>query len=137
MTRPNGLQRNAISQGVHKMVVNGVNLTIVSRNSMAKQTLNNEDFRPLGGGKYLYTASFGREKLYKAAGYDLNKIDFAVPQSWLNEPANHKRFYGGRDRAVWSYESKNNRFGGGPVWDTEAWRKLKAIVKRRTATTRR
>lgn len=136
MTKKNGLNRNALTAGVHRMVVNGVNLVIVSRNSLAKQTLNPDDLYSLGGGKYLYTETLGREKLYKAAGYDTNKIDFAVPQGWLEIKQNWDRFYGG-DRAVWSYEGKKNRFGGNPVWDSDARKKLRAIINRRIATKRR
>jgi len=123
--------RTQIAPGVTELIVNGVRITVVTRAGIRKHDLAADEIKWLFGGTYLYSPSFYRGKLYDAAGYDINKIDFAVPQSWASQPQIKAKYAKG-DRAVWSYEKKNAY--GKPVWDSEAWRKLRVIIKRRIST---
>jgi hypothetical protein len=62
-----------------------------------------------------------RDVLYRAAGYDVNKIDFAVPVEWQVQPDVMSRIAFG-DRPVWSYET--DTMMGSPVWDSEMYGRL-------------
>jgi hypothetical protein len=62
-----------------------------------------------------------RDQLYRAAGYDVNKIDFAVPVEWQTQPSIVSRIAFG-DRPVWSYEV--DAMMGAPVWDSEMYQRL-------------
>ena len=123
-----GKPRSQIAPGITELIVNGVPIVIVTKAAIRKNDLRPDELKWLFGGRYLYTISFNRGKLFQAAGYDTNKIDFAVPQSWSSHPKIKAKYAKG-DRACWSYE--RNKYAGDPVWDSEAWRKLRAIVKRR------
>jgi len=110
--------------------INGVSLTIVDEefkekyeNIIKKCQYHVE---PLGDNTFLLLADLTQKKLFQAAGYNLSKIDFAVPQGWVNQPEIHKRFYEQHDPAVWSYE--NNQFGT-PVWSSDAWTRMVDNVK--------
>jgi len=110
---------------VRELTINGVDMDIVTRAGIDYYQLKPEDLIPIGGGKYIH-GYLNRDDLYRAAGYDTNKIDFAVPQDWYDLPENRaKRMRG--DRAVWSYAGHVNRNFGGPIWDSE----MKARLKRR------
>jgi len=123
--------RTQITEGVIELIVNGVPVTIVTRAAIKKHSIRSDEVKFLFGNRYLYTTSgFSRGDLFDAAGYNTNKIDFAVPQSWATQPQIKAKYAKG-DRAVWSYEK--DKYGGDPVWDSEAWRKLKVIIKRRLA----
>ena len=136
MAKTNKLNRNSGSPGIYEMTVNGVHITLLSRKGVSDNTLRRDEIKAVGNGKYIYTPEIDRTKLYRAAGYDTNKIDFAVPQSWLNEPANKRKWQSG-DRAVWSYEGTRYRMSGRPIFDSQAWKKLAGIIKRRSAVGRR
>lgn len=62
-----------------------------------------------------------RDQLYRAAGYDVNKIDFAVPIEWQcrSEPLSRIAF---GDCPAWSYEV--DALMGAPVWDSEMYQRL-------------
>lgn len=62
-----------------------------------------------------------RDVLYHVAGYDVNKIDFAVPLEWQNRAEPLSRIAFG-DRPVWSYET--DTMMGSPVWDSEMYGRL-------------
>lgn len=62
-----------------------------------------------------------RDVLYRAAGYDVNKIDFAVPVEWQTQPSIMSRITFG-DRPAWSY--KGDTLMGSPVWDSEMYQRL-------------
>lgn len=121
--------------GLRTITMNGVRLDIVTKKAADEYLLKPEELIPLGRGKYLYVAGgfarggFTRDKLYKAAGYDTNKIDFAVPQPWYDLPENRARRQKG-DRAVWSYAGRRNTFGK-PIWDSEALKRLKTRINQR------
>jgi hypothetical protein len=116
--------------GLTYLTVNGEQICVVTAAARRKYDLDPRDLRiPLGSGKYMYEQFMNRDKLYKAAGYDVSKIDFAYPVTWARLPEIKKRLDKG-DRPVWSYEK--DRYGA-PVWDSEARRKLKAIINRRLA----
>lgn len=117
-------------QGIRKPVVrevtlNGVTMDIVTRAGIDYYALKQKDLIPIGGGKYIH-GYLNRDDLYRAAGYDLNKIDFSVPQEWFMQPENRARYQKG-DRAVWSYAGYKNRIFGKPIWDSE----MKARMKRK------
>jgi hypothetical protein len=62
-----------------------------------------------------------RDVLYRAAGYDTNKIDFAVPVEWRNQPEVADQITFG-DLPAWSYEV--DTLMGAPVWDSEMYGRL-------------
>jgi hypothetical protein len=115
-----------------QIVLNGVKLTVyhgtlLSSNAryFRKGERENE-YMPLGNGWYLSLRTIDRNKLCEAAG--LKVFDVAVPQPWLDQPQNLKRWKSG-NWAVWSYDGKYRTFGN-PVWSTEVYRKVKAgLVK--------
>lgn len=124
-------RRTMIERGISKqpivreITMNGVTMDIVTRAGIDYYQLKQEDLIPIGGGKYIH-GYLNRDDLYRAAGYDMNKIDFSVPQDWYDLPENRaKRMRG--DRAVWSYAGHQNRVFGKPIWDSE----MKARLKRR------
>jgi len=116
-------------EGVRILTMNGVRLYIVNKQAATEANLKDHDLIPLGGGKYAHTLGLTRDKLYRAAGYDVNKIDFAVPQPWYDLPENRARRKKG-DRAVWSYAGRRNTFGK-PIWDSEALKRLKTRINQR------
>ena len=119
--------RFGTDKGVYtELTLRGVDFNVVSNAVAYKLGLTKKDLLPLDSRHGLYIFGTSREDMYRAAGYNVHKIDFAVPQSWLNQPEVHKRFYGG-DRAVWSYEGKRN-FAGKPIWDSEMKARLKKQV---------
>lgn len=120
--------RTQVAPGVTELIINTVPVTIVTKAAIRKHGLKAGELKWLTGNKYLYTLSFNRDDLFTAAGYNTNKIDFAVPQSWAELPKIRSRYAKG-DRACWSYEQ--NKYAGDPVWDSDAWRKLRVIIKRR------
>jgi hypothetical protein len=113
--------------------VNGVSFTIVDKEFAEKY--NNIITRcmestPLPDDQLLISAPLTMKQLFQAAGHDLDKIDFAVPQSWLNLPENKERYYDKNDPAVWSYETKEgiNNIYGQPVFVSEAKEKMMANI---------
>lgn len=120
--------RTQIAPGVTELIINTVPITIVTKVAIRNNDLRSDELKWLFGNRYLYSPMFSREKLYTAAGYNTNKIDFAVPQSWATSPEIKAKYAKG-DRACWSYEQ--NKYAGDPVWDSDAWRKLRVIIKRR------
>lgn len=112
---------------VINMTLHGVDFHVFTKNQLEQYEHSLGELLPLGGQKYLSLMNKSRGNLYRAAGYNENKIDFAVPQSWLELPENRTRFYGG-DRAVWSYEGKGY---GKPIWDSEMKARLKRQVNAR------
>jgi hypothetical protein len=73
------------------------------------------DWNRRAKGLYI-SASMTRGELYEMAGFDVNKIDFAVPTGFHNP----------EKRSVWSYERKSTF--GEQVFDTEAQWKLADLV---------
>jgi hypothetical protein len=106
--------------------INGISLTIVDQEFINKYKIIIEKcqyrLEPLENGIFVLLTDLTTKKLFTAAGYDLSKIDFAVPQNWLNQPDIHTRFYDKNDPAVWSYE-KDPIFGS-PVWSSEAMEEM-------------
>lgn len=120
-------------KGVTWLTINGKEFAIITATAKKKFNVSESEIvMSLGNGKYVHSYSLSRDDLYKAAGYDTSKIDFAVPISWSRLPEIKKRYDKG-DRAVWSYEKF--KFGA-PVWDSEAKRKLKVIILKRLAVRR-
>jgi hypothetical protein len=114
---------------VREMTLNGIKLTIVTRAGIDYYGLKDKDLIPIGGGKYIH-GYLHRDDLYKASGYDMNKIDFAVPVPWWGSSKVRARYAKG-DRAVWSYSGQSNRFSGGPIWDSEMMARLKRRINER------
>lgn len=69
---------------------------------------------------------YDKRDICKGAGMEV--FDVAVPQPWLDQPENLKRWKSG-NWAVWSYDGKNRTFGA-PVWSTEVFRVLKKNLLR-------
>lgn len=65
-----------------------------------------------------------RNKRYRIAGYDTNKIDMAYPQDVLNDDEVVKRIRSG-DRLCWSYIGD---IWGHPQWDSDMFPKLQEAV---------
>jgi hypothetical protein len=63
-----------------------------------------------------------RDTLYRAAGYDVNKIDFAVPVDWQRSPNVMERLTN-LDRPAWTYE--DGSMCGSPIWDSEMYARLR------------
>jgi hypothetical protein len=114
---------------VRKRTLNGVVLEILTLTTAKKLFLRKEELRHVGGGWYAYTVNLNREKIFKAAGYDVNKIDLAVPPDWLSFPENRERYRKG-DQAAWYYGGKDRYFGEA-IWDSDAWKKIRARLKPR------
>ena len=114
---------------VRHRTLNGIEIDLLTRTTAKKLFLKKEELVHVGGGWYAYTANLNREKIFKAAGYDVSKIDFAVPQDWLNAPVNRERYRAG-DRAAWYYGGRDRVFGEA-IWDSEAWKKIRARLKPR------
>jgi len=112
---------------VRKRTLNGVDFDLLTLTTAKKLFLRKEELRHVGGGWYAYTTNLNREALFKAAGYIVNKIDFAVPQDWLNFPENRERYRKG-DRAAWYYGGKDKYFGEA-IWDSDAWKRIRARLK--------
>ena len=110
------------------ITLNGVTLDIVTKKAAEEALLPPRELISLGGGKYLYPPSGNRADLYKAAGYEVKKIDFAVPQPWYDHPENRARQQKG-DQAVWSYAGKGSF--GKPIWDSEMLKRLKTRINQR------
>jgi hypothetical protein len=66
-----------------------------------------------------------REQLYRAAGYNVTKIDFAVPIAWRRQPLVASRIEFG-DCPAWSYET--DTLMGSPIWDSEMYQRLNEII---------
>ncbi len=120
---------------IQKITVNGEEFEVLTASQRDRCMLKVYETIKLSGGKHLYIGNKGRGQLYKAAGYDVNQIDFAVPEPWLDIPENLKRWKSG-DRAVWSYNGKARTFGE-PVWDSEMLSKLKKLVNSRLKARKR
>jgi hypothetical protein len=61
-----------------------------------------------------------RGTLYKVAGFDCKKIDFAVPQDWADCYMDRNNLY------VWYYGEES--IGGRPLSDREAWSRVDSKV---------
>ncbi|MDD5419605.1 MAG: hypothetical protein PHV57_07135 [Methanomicrobiaceae archaeon] len=124
-----GVQKRR-TEGLEELTLNGVNLMLVLPSAFDKYMIPDRHVLKIPGTKrWVYLPGLSRDKMYRAAGYDWNKIDPATPQSWFDLPENRARRAAG-DRAVWSYEGKGN-LGGRPVWDSEMKARLFAAIKRR------
>lgn len=122
------------NKGVTWITVNGVQFAVITSAAKKKFKIpDNEIVLSLGGGKYVHHYLLNRGDLYKAAGYNARKIDFGVPISWLRLPEIQEKYDKG-DQAVWSYDKARH---GAPVWDSEAKRRLKLLIKRRLAARRK
>ncbi|HAE42802.1 MAG TPA: hypothetical protein DCG34_07770 [Clostridiales bacterium] len=110
--------------------INGISLSIIDTEFFRKheQIIKKCQYlvEPLGNDKHLLLTNLTTKKLLQAAGHDLSKIDFAVPQHWLDQDDIHHRYYQQNDQAVWSYE--NNQWGE-PVWSSEAWKEMLINVR--------
>jgi hypothetical protein len=67
---------------------------------------------------------YSKDNMCKGAG--MSVWDVAVPQQWLDQPANKKKWQAG-EWAVWSYDGKNRTFGA-PVWKSEIMRNVKKNI---------
>jgi hypothetical protein len=67
---------------------------------------------------------YSKDHICKGAGMQV--WDVAVPQPWLDQPVNKKKWQSG-EWAVWSYDGKNRNFGA-PVWKSEVFRNLKKNI---------
>ncbi|HAE42797.1 MAG TPA: hypothetical protein DCG34_07745 [Clostridiales bacterium] len=110
--------------------INGISLSIIDTEFFRKheQIIKNCQYlvEPLGKDKHLLLTNLTTKKLLQAAGHNLSKIDFAVPQHWLDQADIHARYYQQKDPAVWSYE---NNMWGEPVWSSEAWKEMLSNVR--------
>lgn len=109
------------------VTMNGLKFEIVSKTVADQLGLRQDELLSLGRGRYAYIGNRNREELYKAAGYNTAKIDFAVPQGWMNLPEIQSRYKRG-DSAVWSYAARSY---GGPVWDSEMLKRLRTRINQR------
>lgn len=108
--------------------LNGVSITLLHKGyyKVLKDQLSRWDvWEEVIPGFMMNVNGFSRGELYRAAGYDTNKIDFAVPQPWIDENPEVKARWR-KERAVWSYEDDH---WGKPVWDSEAWKRLRKIME--------
>ena len=136
--RPIGITRSN-TRGEVLMTVNGVNLELFTlaaikadRDLLDEWKRHPNSFTSMGNGWYWFSYNCNRDVVYRAAGYDMHKIDFGFPIGWARQEPQRSRLQKG-DQVVWSYIGKGNNMGR-PLWDSEALRKVKGIVKRRLAT---
>jgi hypothetical protein len=117
----NGIDYDTLAETIQDCYVNDVIFEIIPGISYLALICNElhldiNDFISIGN-DYFANTHMGRETLYRAAGYDVGKIDFAVPQGWLEQPDVRAKIATG-DRPVWSYEGDAGTFGM-PIWDSE------------------
>lgn len=127
----NGKRRLGMVKGesLQQITIGGVRFDILTPTQKAEFMVKDFEIIPLQGRKYLYIGNLSRRDLYKATGYDMDSLDFAVPQDWFDLPESRARRAKG-DAAVWYYGGKNKLFGG-PVWDSEMVVKLKKKINTR------
>lgn len=104
--------------------VNGVSFDLLTSDEVDEYELDEVlDLPPIH--RFAVLDGKDRDVLYRAAGYDVNKIDFAVPVEWQVQPDVMSRI-GFGDRPVWSYET--DTLMGSPVWDSEMYERLTARI---------
>lgn len=103
----------------------GVRCTIIDNETAKKYHILPVHLRQVAEDRFLYIASWNREKLLRAAGYDMQKIDFAVPQDWFEQPEVAERMK--NEFAIWSYEEPHTY--GAPVWSSEAWGRVEEEIR--------
>lgn len=124
-------------EGLTDLTLNGVDLTIITEKCRTDNQIRMSDVTPLKNTKnkskqvYLYDVHLTRNNLYQAAGYNMNKLDFAVPLPWATRDAEAKRRYKAGDKAVWYYGYKKSSTFGEPLWDSEAKKRMISKIKNR------
>src|SRR5690606_4558355 len=104
--------------------VNGVSFDLLTSDEVDEYELDEVlDLPPIH--RFAVLDGKDRDVLYRAAGYDVNKIDFAVPVEWQVQPDVMSRIAFG-DRPVGSYEAVS--LMGPPVWDSEMYERLTARI---------
>jgi hypothetical protein len=102
------------------------------KNRWVLQELKEDYYEKIIPGYYLYTRNLNKEDICRAAGLrKIGQYDLAVPQPWLDRPENTKKWRAG-EWAVWFYPNtgKGVTFGR-PVWRSQIWRTLKALIIRK------
>ena len=113
------------------ITVNGVNITVISSTKMREFLKTHpksarhigEAYRQLIPGYWFNMHEFNnKDVLCKLAGMEkIGVWDVAVPQQWLDQTENKKRWKSG-DWAVWFYpKTGNDRTFGRPVWSKQVW----------------
>lgn len=110
---------------IRTKTINGVEFTVLSSKSARFNRISKDNLIHLHGHFYLYVGNVNWEQMYRAAGYDTSKLDFAYPADWADQPAIRARIRGG-DKPAWYYGSRKGRIFGEPVWRSQVIRKIKA-----------
>ena len=121
-----------------KVTLNGVEFTIAptriamtmkmyarSKPGNSRSQYDSENWITLND-KFVLFTGFGINKDDLCKGAGMKVFDVAVPEPWLKQPENLKKWKSG-EWCVWSYDGKDRIFGK-PVWRTEIMRNLKRNI---------
>lgn len=115
---------------VKEIVLNGVKIEVLTHAQLQEFHIKKTDTLWKAGSKYLYVEGMNWRDLYRAAGYDSNKLDMAYPARWRDaDPKVDARFRAG-DHASWYYGGKHKMLGE-PVWTSEVKKKIIMMAKRK------
>ena len=64
--------------------VNGIAVSVLTENEIKQFGLKQEDYIHVDSRGVLFIQNLTRKEALEAAGYDLSKVDFALPQDWID-----------------------------------------------------
>jgi hypothetical protein len=67
------------------ILISGVAVSVLTESEIKRYGLNYDDFIMIGSQEKMYIKNLSRKEALIASGYDLDKVDFALPQDWINE----------------------------------------------------
>lgn len=115
--------------------INGVEFYVVTPAQVIDYHLQRKAMWKVGT-KRLLVDGKRWDELYRAAGYDTNKLDMAYPAQWRdNNPDVDRRFRNG-DYAGWYYGGKH-KIMGEPAWRSEVQHKIIVLANRKLNAGRR
>jgi hypothetical protein len=101
----------------------GVTLRVVSAKEVDEDMLTKTELIRFGRDKFIVNVS--RRDMYKFAGYDMNKLDFAYPQGMWDDPHFNWRLKN-EEQLVYYYGRSS---WGEPVWDDEMMRRVFDLLR--------
>ena len=105
-----------------KTSLNDIDITLVNHNDPDYDKYY-ELYHFEGDWSFRFDKGWSLMRFMQAAGVDIGKIDYAVPQEW------HDKYRNTLGQAVWSYE--DNSLMGFPIFYDEAWLRIKAQLSLR------
>ncbi len=120
---------------MRNIVVNGVQITVGTVTEARELGIADRCYQLTPLPLVIANSHLTRGELFKLAGYDVAKIDFAVPESWCWQvDEGSQRCKRVRDPANWAWSYEDGHIGGRPVHIREAESKAaEAILAALTA----